>query len=227
MGDLAKGRATVIDRGDTLQIIIPGKKHPLAIFMSIFFCVFLIGGWSTALVTVIKHILEAISKGDTTNLTFILTWLIGWTIGGIFFLIIILWIWVRKETITLSQNILRIERKVLGIGKSRRYSLPDVKNCRLNTSAGSRNVGWGFGSWSGGFDFWGFSSAALAFDYGMRIIRFAYEIDEPEANYLLGLFQQRGIDVSPSPEVERRLKKSETELPYKDTGVEKTGWAGS
>ena len=78
MEEAGKGRAKITDSGGALHIIIPGKKHPIAILFSIFFGIFLVGGWSTGLVTVVQDIQEIIDRGDKTILFLTIPWIIGW-----------------------------------------------------------------------------------------------------------------------------------------------------
>jgi len=166
------GRSQVEYTGDKLQIVIPAKKN----WFEILFLLAWLGGWAFGEVSALK----ALSVGEQNSAPgfFLFFWLIGWTMGGSFTAFIFLWNLTGKELIILSQGLLRIDRKAVGIGTSKQYFLAESKGFRVSTSANS------LGPWSSG-QWLGFGGGRISFDYGMKTIRFADGIDEAEANYLI------------------------------------------
>ena len=118
---------------------------------------------------------------------FLLFWLIGWTIAGIAVFGFLAWMIAGKEVITLTSEALIIEKGVFKLGKSKHYLLSDVKNLRLNPSY----VTGFFGFLNPEHLFW--PQSRLAFDFGMKTVKFAASIDEAEASSLLEMFKQRGL----------------------------------
>jgi hypothetical protein len=193
MEEPGKGRANIIHDGMDTVITINARRHPLIIFMCIFFIAWMFG-WGFALVQTVSIISDTFVTGDNGTLGFTIVWLLGWICGGLGILTMIIWALMRKETVTVNSSFLRIERKALGIGRSGEYSIIKIKNLRLNRIAEPVGI-FASSSWFQGFDIWGTRPGTLAFDYGMRTVNFAKEIDEPEAKYLMELFHKRGIGV--------------------------------
>lgn len=178
------GRSKVTNTYDGLQIIIPSKKGAFQIFMVIFLCAWM-GGWLMSEGTVIK---ELITGNPSTEARLFLTfWLVAWTVGGIFCTLIIIWNIAGKEIISISSNAIRLERKALNVGSNKLYSIGDVKNIRIHTGNASPF------SWQWSMEFYGIGGGKLAFDYGLKTIRFASGIDEIEAKHLMELLKDRGV----------------------------------
>lgn len=200
MEEPGKGRARIIHNGMDLQIILDTRRYPQSIVITVFLCAvlavwyFSLGGdWGKAF--------ENVFGNGTGDKTFYTMWLIIWIAGGSMAIYMTIRTWTRQEIITISSNTFKIQKKILGIGGWKEYSSAHIKNLRLNTvPATNRGLfsATSSSSWMSGLDFWGTAPGNLAFDYGMKTVTFAKYIDKPEANYLLNLFQERGIPVSNS-----------------------------
>ncbi|HEX9062206.1 MAG TPA: hypothetical protein VF941_18680 [Clostridia bacterium] len=174
------GRAVIDDNGFETRITIPSKKR---IFIVLFMCAWL-GGWFMGESSVISILFRAKTGGADA---FLLFWLCGWTLGGIFVIYNILWNIAGKEIITCTPDLLKIENKVFGIGISKEYLPLEVKSFRVDieecwqSTFGTRNRS----------RFGGFRGGNIVFDYGMKTIRFARDVDEAEANHLIEIIQGR------------------------------------
>lgn len=175
-----KGRATVDDKGYELEVIIPSKKN---ILVTLFLCAWL-GGWAIGEIMVIGTMLPATAEAGIGLSAFTIFWLIGWTIGGGVVISIVAWNLFGKEIINLSSENLKIERKALRVSRVKNYIIPDINNLRVT---GLNEVQSFFG-WSGQ-DFWGMNGK-LAFDYGMKTVKFARGIDEAEARHILEILKR-------------------------------------
>lgn len=176
-----KGRATINDKGYELEVIIPAKKN---ILLTLFLCAWL-GGWAFGEIMVLKTMLPATAEVGAEFSAFTICWLIGWTIGGAVVISIVVWNLVGKEIIELSSDTLKIEHRALKVRRSRKYALSDVKNLRIIALGGGQSTF----AWSR-VDLWGFNGS-LAFDYGMKTVKFARGIDEAEASHILELIKRR------------------------------------
>lgn len=170
----SSGRARIRPDLNALRIEIPAKKNW---FVLLFLMVWM-GGWvmgeSFALVSVF---------GSNTPLeisAFLLIWLVGWTIGGAFAFYKILWLLMGMEIILLKNRILTIEQSVRGIGRKKQYDLQLIKNLALNAEPEGEH--WGLKTYRSSYKARG---GKLKFDYGLKTIKFADEIDEAEARFLL------------------------------------------
>jgi hypothetical protein len=177
-----KGRSKLNDNGNGLEVIIPAQKNFL---ITLFLCVWL-GGWAFGEVMVLTFALpSAMKEGLGFIVIFTLLWLIGWTIGGAFVLSKIVWNFAGREIINLSTDSLNIERRALQFKRIKKYMLSDVKNFRVLEQDANQSI---FG-WSGR-NYWN-SDKKVAFDYGMKTIKFAERIDSAEAGFILGEIKKR------------------------------------
>ncbi|MFZ2538637.1 MAG: hypothetical protein WAX04_07030, partial [Oscillospiraceae bacterium] len=170
--------------GSVLRITIPTKKN----WFSIIFLPIWLVGWLVGEVMISGQLLA--NEAGTPDL-FLIVWLIGWTAGGAFAILAFLWQLVGKQVITLSSNILSVQNKILNMGILKNYDCSLIKN--LKTLTLHRNSVF---SYSGSMEFWGFGKGNIAFEYGMKMIRFAPFIDEPEARYVIEKLQARGLTVN-------------------------------
>ena len=178
------GRARVRDNGYTLEIIIPARKN---LFVIIFLMAWM-GGWLMGEIFALSELVSIIFKPPDEGLPagidlFLLFWLIGWTIGGIAVFGFLAWMIIGREIITLTPEALSIGKRLFKIKRRKHYLLPDVKNLRLLPSYDT-----GFFNFS---VLW--QQPRLAFDFGMKTVKFAASIDEAEASSLLAMFDKRGL----------------------------------
>jgi len=167
------GRSRIEYTGDKLQIAIPTKKN----WFLILFLGAWLGGWTFGEISALKGLFgDSPASGPPLVLFF---WLIGWTVGGSLAVFVFLWNIAGNEIITLTQGLIQIERKVMGIGSTKQYSLTDSKGFRLSTATHDR------GYWGPRRQLWEFGGGRISFDYGMKTVSFANGIDEAEANHLI------------------------------------------
>jgi len=147
-----------------------------------------LGGWAMGEVRVISQLTGQSFNGTNSNqlpfpmMVFVLFWLIAWTIGGTAAIGIILYFIFGKEIITFTSEVVTIEKKVFSVGRTKRYAVYDIRYLRV---LHQDNYGFKF------FNFNRLSSGTLAFDYGIKTIRFAYEVDEAEAQIILHRIKEK------------------------------------
>ncbi len=174
-------RAVVVDTPAGLEITVPAKRN---VVLLLFAGVWLVG-WGFGEAVVIRQ-LASDGPRSVADL-FLVGWLAAWTIAG--GVVASKWLWTAfgKERIVLRPAELSLERKILGVGRTRRYDLGRVSNLRVapwsddpsdGTPGTRRGPG---GSWRG----------AVAFDHGSRTIRFAEAVDVAEAMQLVERLESR------------------------------------
>jgi len=168
------GRAIIQDNFTSLVITIPAKKN---MFMILFFCVWIVG-WFFGETTVSGNIFSGNTGGAGA---FEILWLCGWTLGGAFALNILIWNLFGKEIITFSQGTLTIQRKGTIFFRAKTYDLNEARNFRAEQVPQYDNY-YRNRSLSNAFNP---NNGTIKFDYGMQTIRFADNMDEAEANYIL------------------------------------------
>lgn len=186
--EVDNGNARIEHNGNDFRIIIPSKKN----WLIIIFMIAWLGGWLMGELSVLRVIIA----GEVV--AFLVFWLIGWTAGGCFALLTVLWMLFGKEVIYSERATLVIEKKILGIKKSREYDINNVRNIRIvekDTSIFTRRRG---------LEFYGVSGGLLNFDYGMKTIQFGINIDVAEANHLLEIILNSGVMISYS-QMERMI----------------------
>ncbi len=184
---VSAGRAQINNTGNGLEISIPSKKNWfIIIFLSIWMC-----GWAIGEVSAITALATGVvsSKNSGGAGLFMTVWLTGWTVGGAFCIAILGWNLAGRELISLSNGILKIERKAFNIGQTKEYSLADAANFRISRSANMWEASTSFGA---GMEFWGLGGGIISFDYGMRTVKFANGIDEAEGNHIISEMKSYG-----------------------------------
>ena len=186
------GRAIINDNITSLEIVIPVKRIWVVI---IFFC-FWLTGWLAGEVLAIWEVLST-AGGDSVN-SFILIWLAGWTVGGFVVFKILLWNLMGKEILTFEQGQLTINRVGSLFFKPKVYDLNEVKNIRILQNLNNYPQ-WGRRNSFGPFDIGG----TIAFDYGLKTIKFGAKLEEPEAKHILQLLRNKKFikDSNDNPEL--------------------------
>ena len=176
------GRAIIHEEGGALQIIIPKRWNILKVLVILFLFAWL-GGWLFGEITAIASLhLGNFNRLPSSSDSFMFFWLIAWTVGGLAVISFILWFFFAKEIINVTVDTLTIENKILNVGRTKRYALSDVKNLRSSQS----------GAFAYGTLFFSrYNRGSLAFDYGMKTVRFANDIDKAEAVHILNLIKER------------------------------------
>jgi hypothetical protein len=176
---LKTGRAVISNAGGHLQIIIPSRKN---LFIIVFLFTWLVG-WAYGEIGVARDlILKPPSAGERA---FMILWLIFWTAAG--FSAFLAWIWsiAGREVVTASHDVLKIERKVFNHGYAKEYSLEQAGKFRVFANPRMSSFST--------IEFWGLGGGTIAFDYGMRTIKFANGLDEAEANHILDEMKKHNV----------------------------------
>ena len=113
---------------------------------------------------------------------FIIFWLIAWTIGGCGAILILLWLIGGQEKITVDNGEVEIRKQIFEIGLSKEYSIPEIKYLTLNQARNRDQWGRNISNF--------LNHGQIEFDYGLRTIKFASDIDAAEARLIIETFKQ-------------------------------------
>lgn len=168
------GRAIVNNNVDTLEVIIPSKKNW---FVICFTCIWLCA-WALGELFGLSMLLGLFSNPPFG--LFMIVWLSGWTLGGSLALRGVIWGIAGKEIIAMGNGVLTIKKKNDIFSRAKTYNLNDVKSIRVLDATPE------YSFWNRGTNAFGLTKGGnIRFDYGMQTIKFAIELDEAEANYLV------------------------------------------
>lgn len=185
------GRSRMTRESGQMRIDIPSEKNMfLTVFLLLWFC-----AWFCAETAVIFVIAKMIHKGSALvsfDFLFPACWLCCWTIGGAVAAFMWLWGIGGRERITVTPELLRIDRCLFGWAIHREYSVAEAHNFRVSTISTFLMKGrtWHIKGY--------YAEGPLAFDYGMKTVKFGLAIDEAEARYILRELAEQGF-------IERRL----------------------
>lgn len=171
------GRATIQKDGDSLEISIPTAKP---IFDIIFLMAWL-GGWYFGETAALDQVFSDTTEGG--NSWFLIFWLVGWTIGGVFFILIFLWIIGGKETVSIDSGEMILGREIFGVGHYKTYNINDIKYLTINPRLDKDQ-------WGQARDRYLVRSGLIEFDYGLRTIKFGSGIDMAEARHLIKILKE-------------------------------------
>jgi len=176
--ELGKGRSTVNELPQGIEVIIPAKKS----YFVIFFLAFWLVGWAFGEISAIGALLDSENKAPTL---FLSAWLGAWTIGGAFAILAWLWNIKGKEVVRVDGIELKHIRDFVLFKRSKEYELAHIKELRANTSNTSMfNI-------NAGMEFWGFTGGSIAFDYGHSTHKFGAGLDEAEAKHIAETIKNR------------------------------------
>ncbi|WP_101759228.1 hypothetical protein [Oceanicoccus sp. KOV_DT_Chl] len=177
--DVSESRSIVSNTHNGLRIEIPAKKN----WFLILFLGFWLVGWLFGEISVLTILLMP-KEGEAPTL-FLIAWLGGWTVGGAFAIYAWAWNVFGKEVVEVNFHELALKKVVGNIKRSKEFDLAHVKDIRVQPSQHSM--------WSsrGGMEFWGISGGTIAFDYGHSTHKFAVNLDEAEAKYLIEKIEAR------------------------------------
>lgn len=172
-------RIMITDIPGKLHIVIPCSRSWFIVgFLGFWIC-----GWAVAEYMVSSQFL----KGDAPpeGESFMLAWFVVWTVGGL--LAIYAWLWqiIGKEMITLHGQTFTTRRDVGGFGFDKEYDIRQMRNLR------AAQVGFNPLDISSSLQLWGIGGGVIAFDYGVRTVRFGAGLDEAEAEEVLATITQR------------------------------------
>lgn len=174
-------RAIVADTPAGLAFTIPAKRS----LPQLFFTGLWMAGWGVGETVVIRQL----TSGGPRSVAdlFLLGWLVAWTVAGV--VVAHSWLWTAfgRERMVLRPAVLSLERKILGLGRTRQYDLGQVSNLRVATwgddppddASSPRRRGRGR------------QRGAVAFDYGPETVRFAEAVDDAEARLLVERLESR------------------------------------
>jgi hypothetical protein len=167
------GRAIIEQNVHGFNIEIPSRKNWfLIIFLPVWLC-----GWILAGTSVIGSLLTY----DTPVFAnaFLLFWLMGWAIFSILIAYLLFWQLVGREKISIERGILKIDRSVFGVGVKKYYEIKSIYNLAVNPEPD-------MGIWNtNNLDIYGAKRGKIKFDYGLKTVKFAGDVDEAEARMIV------------------------------------------
>ena len=175
------GRAKVDITDDGLKLTIATQRN-------LFLIVFLLSGlivWVSVYYLIFD---EIILEAPFEEISLIIVgWLIGWTMVGIWAAWVLMCVLVGREVIIVSNETLRIIDGPPLMGKSKEYSLKQAQRFRVGPQ-------WEQMSQFSGpvCQFRGHIGGKIAFDYGMRTVRFGAGVDEAEAHHIVEMLLGAG-----------------------------------
>lgn len=192
------GRAKIQESMRGLVIEIPAKRKVwLLLFQPIW-----LGGWLLGVLAVSGILLGTIGEFNFNDAEkgwslfiyfFLFSWLILWVIGGLSVIRSLLWMIGGKEVVTIERGVLKIEKKGICWTTSKIFDPKEVKNLQVSPVSSGLNVlnmEEIYASLVSKRKEKG-RTGTLRFDYGLKTIQFAPEIDEAEARYLLEKIESR------------------------------------
>lgn len=180
------GQAILNDTLNGLEIIIPAKRNwVLIIFLGAW-----LGGWTIGESFAIGTLI-GFSDYDLgfANL-FMLFWLCGWTVAGFFVVKTLVWYLAGKEIITFGQGQFSIAKQGLLLSKPKIYDLKHVKKLRARKE---ETIYYGFEGVRNNLGAMSPSNGTLQFDYGMKTVKFANDIDEAEAYFIIDKLKVKSL----------------------------------
>lgn len=180
--EVGKGRTTINEFPQGIEIIIPSKKN----YFSIIFLAFWLVGWAVGEISAIGMLFSAESKGPTL---FLVAWLGGWTAGGAFAIVSWLYNIKGKEIIQIDGYELKHIRDFVLFKRSKEYEMAHIKGLRASTNNSS------IFNFNSGMEFWGLTGGTVAFDYGHNTHKFGSGLDEAEAKHIVETVKHRYTNV--------------------------------
>ncbi|MDJ1466334.1 hypothetical protein QNI19_21540 [Cytophagaceae bacterium DM2B3-1] len=182
MQSIDNGRTIFQESFGKVEIIIPYKKN----WFTILFLIVWLGIWVSAELAAVAWVING--ERDLT-LVFSLCWLAGWTIGGLSAIRTLVWMGIGKEIITLEQGVITIRRKGLLLAKAKAYYLNEAKHFQvLHPDTEPDNK---LGRLQNPFE--AYNAGMIRFDYGMETVKFAENIHEAEAEYILAKLKDKKL----------------------------------
>ena len=172
------GRATITEGPGGLRISIPAKRRAsLILFVPVF-----LAFWTVGIVMVVRQ-LNTGRQGF--NKLFLAVWLIlavGFSVP-----LILAWLWnmLGSEIVRVSAPSLTISKSLFGLMRTREYVAADIEAIR--SSPYQEPVT----SSSPSLSYFGLTGGNIAFDYGMKTVRFGVQVDEAEAKHIASLINRR------------------------------------
>jgi len=181
------GIANIDQTSNGYQITIPAKKHmPVIAFLSLWLVAWFIGlnfvGGSF-----VKDFFNNGNSGLEFDRLFQVIWLIGWTLGGLFVIKTLSWYLIGKEIIVIDREQISIARKNDIFFRNKIFDLREVKNFHIEEEP------FEFVFWGRRNDLSLFKNrGTIRFEYGFKTIKFANDMDQAEASYILETLRSSG-----------------------------------
>jgi hypothetical protein len=154
-------RAVVSESSDGLRICIPSRRDWASLFLLVWLCF-----WT---------VFALQSKHDGSRHFTPGMWLF-WGFGEVWAMFALLREMGGQEIITVNPEKLTRRVQIFRLGFTRTYRLSEIKNLRFQPGTGGGRSRL---------------RSRIAFDYGAKTVRFAWDIDGLEASKLLPLIRQR------------------------------------
>jgi hypothetical protein len=180
MEPIYNGRAVINEALGQIEILIPTRKVYIII---VFFCVWLMPISIGGAIAIISMFLAPEVPVFAPFLV-----LLFWGAAVTFVGRMLWWMIAGKEVIEIDHNILQITQKGLLFSKPKVY---DIKECRDFRSIDNPFTN-AFPLMIKSFFFsMGANTGTIAFDYGMKTIKFAGAIDEAEGKHIINLLKEK------------------------------------
>lgn len=181
------GISTLYETPTGYHITIPAKKHlPVIIFLTLWLV-----GWVMAI-----NFVGSSFGNDFYNIIngrlgfdslFMMVWLVFGGAAGLFVIKTLVWYLIGQEIIMIDHEQINIARKNDVFFKPRIYDLREAKRFHVEEEHFE-------------FSFWGQQDhlslfrnrGSIRFEYGLRTIKFANDMDQAEANYILKTLRSSG-----------------------------------
>lgn len=188
--DAGNQRYTVEQVGLGTRIIV---KPKIIWIVVVFLLVWLIG-WAAGEIIAFKSLLEIVMPlvrkmfggisismefVDWFGLVFLLVWLSFWTYGGAASIGKLLEMVAGGEVIEVNRSEIALQRKILGIGRVKRYPAGEIYEVRPATKEGQQSMGKRGAKYQ------------LEFDYGFETVGFGPGLNPEESQEILQLIYQK------------------------------------
>jgi len=177
--EVGERRSRINELSNGLEVVIPAKKnYYIIVFISI---------WLVAWLFVLKSAFYSLTSPEShAPMIPMVIWTIGWTIGGIFAILMWIWNFKGKEIITFNGIELKHKRDFFLFSRSKEYEMSHIKGLRVTPPPSTSRFGL-----NNGFDFGGYNTGTITFDYGNGTHRVGGGIDEAEAEYIVEAIKRR------------------------------------
>jgi hypothetical protein len=155
------------------EIVIPARRNwALLVVMPVWLSLWILGITRAA-----SEVASGRARGGEAD--FLSLWAAGAVFGAS--LVAYAWLWnaIGREVVGRRPGVLAIRREVAGLGRTREYALPDVRNLRVSLPPADAS------GWAASMRMWRGGPGLIAFDHGARTVRFGDGIDEAEATIVL------------------------------------------
>lgn len=174
------GRAIIEETADGLKITIPVKRnYTIAILLAI-----ITFAWLKSLLTIFYSAMDTTGSELTP---FIILFFFGVT--AYYMVKSLVWLIAGNEIIVLEKGRMTISYKGLLFSDPKAYLIDEIKQLKTDTIVTFPTHFDELIQRANPF----FHAGVISFTYGMQTIRFAGNIDAPEAEYLLQIMVEKGI----------------------------------